>query len=103
MIPAEPYVYVAIVVVLTVTLSYGMKRYYDQKIITYDELTDEEQQLIDVFNDETKIPQKTVSNQLDWSDAKTSRVTSQLVEKQVIEKQRVDRENYLQIKTQNLE
>lgn len=48
-----------------------------------------------------EIKQKAISDKLEWSDAKTSRVTSELTEANAVTKVRKDRQNYLQIEDKN--
>lgn len=68
------------------------------KNINYDDLEDDEQDVVDIIrNSDDKIRQKEISNQLDWEDTKTSRITSSLVENNVVEKVREERENYIKI------
>lgn len=74
----------------------------DDDLWIYDNLSEDEQTFVDVLeNNEENTKQKYISDQLDWSDAKTSRVTSSLVEKNVIKKERNERLNYVNLLSQN--
>lgn len=68
------------------------------KNISYEDLEDDEQNVVDIIrNNDNKIRQKEISNQLEWKDTKTSRITSSLIKDNVVEKIREDRENYIKI------
>lgn len=54
-----------------------------------------------IMNEGGEVKQKTVSNRLDWSDAKTSRITSELTDIGAVSKVRKDRQNYLQVNEEN--
>lgn len=65
---------------------------------SYEDLEANEQDVIDIIRDNgNMIRQKEISNQLEWKDTRTSRITSSLLKNNVVEKIREDRENYIKI------
>lgn len=72
----------------------------DSEVWTYESLSDDEQMVVDLIRDNNgRINQKQISDDLDWSDAKTSRITSSLIEIDVVTKSREDRQNYIILNT----
>lgn len=68
------------------------------------DLSEEQKDLVEyIKKNELKIPQKSASDQFGWSDARTSRVTSELVDLGVVEKEREDRTNYLVLDEEELD
>jgi uncharacterized membrane protein len=66
------------------------------------ELDEEQTRVINYLKKEDgKTLQKSISENFDWSDAKTSRITSELIEKGAVEKNRQDRQNYISVKSEN--
>lgn len=66
------------------------------------ELDEEQTRVINYLKKEDgKTLQKSISENFDWSDAKTSRITSELIERGAVEKNRQDRQNYISVKSEN--
>jgi len=67
-----------------------------------EDLNEEQSDVLNLVMDEGgEVKQKTVSNRLEWSDAKTSRITSELTDIGAVSKVRKDRQNYLQVNEEN--
>lgn len=63
------------------------------------DLEDDEEDIVHLLEDnDGRVEQKMISDSMDWSDAKTSRLTSDLINKNVVEKVREDRQNYVVLK-----
>ena len=62
------------------------------------DLNEDQSDVLNLIMEENgEVKQKTVSNRLGWSDAKTSRITSELTDIGAVSKVRKDRQNYLQV------
>lgn len=69
---------------------------------TIDDLNEEQSDVVGLIEENNgEVKQKTVSKELDWSDAKTSRITSELTDLGAVTKIRKDRQNYLQVDEDN--
>lgn len=67
---------------------------------TYESLSEDEQMVVDLLRDNNgRVNQKQISDDLEYSDAKTSRITSSLIEMNVVTKSREDRQNYIILNT----
>lgn len=67
-----------------------------------EDLNEDQSDVLNLVMDEGgEVKQKTVSNRLEWSDAKTSRITSELTDIGAVSKVRKDRQNYLQVNEEN--
>lgn len=99
---------VIMVLILSITMFITGSVVYKLKISDdneweYDNLSEDEKQYVDVIenNNDGLVEQKSISDSLDWSDAKTSRITTSLIDKNVITKERNDRTNYVDISYKN--
>lgn len=69
-----------------------------------DELKTEGERIVEILeSNDGRVKQKKVASELDWSDSKVSRVTSNMQEKGVIEKLTIGRENVLNLKEDDKE
>jgi uncharacterized membrane protein len=81
-----------------------IQRSEDDDKWTSDELNDEQSNVIDYLEEnDGKILQKSISDNFDWSDAKTSRITSELIDLGAVEKTRDNRQNYISINSEDRE
>lgn len=66
--------------------------------LSYEDLDSEQKEFIDLIKQNGgKIKQKEVSENLEWPDTKTSRITTSLINDGFVDKNRSDRENYITI------
>lgn len=80
-------------VVAVYTYSQGEDEFW-----SVDELSEEEQKVVELLeSNDGDVKQKKIATELDWSDAKASRLTTSLEEKNVLEKKMVERENKVEL------
>lgn len=96
----EVYVVTLIVILVFVGVYYYRKR--DTDNVKYEMLDKEEKQVVDLLQDKEDVEQKKISEQLEWNDAKTSRVTSSLINKNIVDKYRESRTNRVELQ-ENME
>lgn len=96
---------IASVIVLLVAVLYaGSVAYRRSKTDSrwsVSELDDEEEDIVELLQEnDGKINQKEISNEMEFSDAKTSRLTSSLINKNAVDKVREERQNYVTINSE---
>lgn len=96
---------IASVIVLLVAVLYaGSVAYRRSKTDSrwsVSELDDEEEEIVELLQEnDGKINQKEISNKMEFSDAKTSRLTSSLINKNAVDKVREERQNYVIINSE---
>lgn len=96
---------IASVIVLLVAVLYaGSVAYRRSKTDSrwsVSELDDEEEDIVELLQEnDGKINQKEISNEMEFSDAKTSRLTSSLINKNAVDKVREERQNYVIINSE---
>lgn len=81
-----------------ITLGTYMRLKSENSESSIDSLEGNEKKVVDfVKSNGGEVKQKRISDEFEWSDAKTSRISTSLVEKGVVEKNRKDRQNVLEI------
>lgn len=97
-------VIVLVLIIGSISISAIYIRSKNDGTLGISDLSEEQRDLVEYLNNnESRIPQKSASEQFEWSDARTSRVTSELVELGVVNKEREDRRNYLILNDESLE
>lgn len=93
---------IALLVVIVYASSVAYRRVGTEDGWSVKDLESEEQNIVNLLeNNKGRIEQKLISDEMEWSDAKTSRLTSSLIDKEVVDKVRDDRQNYVILKDDN--
>ena len=87
---------ILLIVVLMSASSVAYRRVNTDPGWSIDDLESDEKSVVDLLeNNKGRVEQKLISDEMKWSDAKTSRLTSSLIDKEVVEKVRENRQNYV--------
>jgi len=87
---------ILLIVVLISASSVAYRRVNTDSGWSIDDLEGDEKSVVDLLeNNKGRVEQKLISDEMKWSDAKTSRLTSSLIDKKVVEKVRENRQNYV--------
>lgn len=93
---------IAVLVVIMYASSVAYRRVGAEDGWSMSDLESEEENIVDLLEENKgRIEQKLISDEMEWSDAKTSRLTSSLIDKEVVDKVRDDRQNYVVLKDDN--
>lgn len=96
----EPIVAVVVILsVLAVAVGYKVMGSNDKETWSVSDLEEDEVRIVEFLrsSEDKIVKQKELSNEFDWSDAKVSRLTSDLIDKNVVNKERIDRQNYVEL------
>lgn len=95
----------SVIVLFAAVLYAGSVAYRRSKTDTrwsVSELNDEEEDIVELLQENNgKINQKEISDEMEFSDAKTSRLTSSLIDKNAVDKVREERQNYVIINSED--